>query len=180
MSRLYEKYKNEVVPKLATELSIKNPMAIPKLTKIVVSMCIGKSTETRQFLDNAVKDIQTITGQKPIFTRARKSVASFKIRTGQAIGVKVTLRKKRMYEFMDRLVSVAIPRIRDFRGLSTSQFDKSGNYTLGLQEQAVFPEIDVAKIENVTGMNITFCTRVEKKEHAVELLKALGVPFRKN
>jgi large subunit ribosomal protein L5 len=153
-------------------------MAIPTLTKIIVSMCIGKSTEKGDLLTVASKDLQSITGQKPLQTRARKSVASFKIRVGQAIGLKVTLRRKRMYEFMDRLISIAIPRIRDFRGLSYSNFDSSGNYTLGLTEQSVFPEIDVSKVENVTGMNITFCTKATRKEHAVELLKALGMPFR--
>lgn len=178
MARLYEKYRNEVAPGLAQSLNLKNKMAVPKLTKVVVSMCVGKSTENRQLLDITSKDLQTITGQKPIYTKARKSVASFKIRMGQNIGLKVTIRRRRMFEFLDRLISVAIPRIRDFRGLSFSNFDKAGNYTLGITDQSVFPEIDVAKIEAPAGMNITICTKAQKKEHAVELLKALGLPFK--
>jgi large subunit ribosomal protein L5 len=178
MARLLEKYRNEVVPALKKELRRDNALALPKLDKIVVSMGVGKALENKNALEAASKDLATITGQKPMVTRARKSVAGFKLRKGQDIGLKVTLRGKRMYEFLDRLVSIVIPRIRDFRGLSPRAFDQAGNYNLGISEQVVFPEINIDKLEFVQGMNITIGVRARKPEESLELLKRLGMPFR--
>jgi large subunit ribosomal protein L5 len=178
MARLLEKYRSEVVPKLKERLSTQNVHALPRLDKIVVSMGVGKALENKNALDAAAKDLGTITGQKPMVTRARKSVAGFKLRKGQQIGLKVTLRGKRMYEFLDRLITIVIPRIRDFRGLSPKAFDQAGNYNMGISEQIVFPEINIDKMEFVQGMNITIGVKARKQGESFELLKYLGVPFR--
>ncbi len=178
MARLLEKYRTELVPELKKTLGTQNVLALPRLDKVVVSMGVGKALENKNFLDAAAKDLATITGQKPLVTRARKSVAGFKLRKGQEIGLKVTLRGNRMYEFLDRLVSVVIPRIRDFRGLYPKAFDPAGNYNLGISEQVVFPEINIDKVEFVQGMNVTICVRARDREESFELLKRLGLPFR--
>ena len=178
MARLQEKYRTEVVSELKKELKTDNIHALPRLDKIVISMGIGKAIENKNLLDAAAKDLAVISGQKPMVTKARKSVANFKLRKGQNIGLKVTLRGPRMYEFLDRLISVVIPRIRDFRGLSPRAFDQAGNYNLGISEQVVFPEINLDKVEFVQGMNITIGVRARRQEHSLELLKRLGIPFR--
>ncbi len=180
MARLQEKYKSEVVPELKKQLQTDNDLALPRLDKIVISMGIGKAIENKNLLDAASKDLATISGQKPMVTRARKSVANFKLRKGQQIGLKVTLRGARMYEFLDRLISIVIPRIRDFRGLSPRAFDQAGNYNLGISEQIVFPEINIDKMEFVQGMNITIGVKARRSGDSFELLKRLGVPFRQN
>ena len=180
MARLLEKYRKELVPALRQQLGYGNALAVPRLEKIVVSMGVGKAIENKNRLDAAAKDLAMITGQKPTMCKARKSVSNFKLRKGQAIGVKVTLRGARMYEFLDRLVSVVIPRIRDFRGLSPKAFDQAGNYNLGVSEQVVFPEINLDKMEFVQGMNITIGVKARKKEDSFELLRSFGVPFRQN
>lgn len=178
MARLLEKYRSEVVPELKKSLGTQNVLALPRLDKIVVSMGVGKALENKNFLDAAARDLATITGQKPMVTRARKSVAGFKLRKGQEIGLKVTLRGRRMYEFLDRLVSIVIPRIRDFRGLSPKAFDAAGNYNLGISEQVVFPEINIDKVEFVQGMNVTIGVKSRGRDESFELLKRLGFPFR--
>ncbi len=178
MARLLEKYRTEIVPALRKALETENVHALPKLDKIVVSMGVGKALENKNSLDAAAKDLAIITGQKPMVTRARKSVAGFKLRKGQQIGLKVTLRGSRMYEFLDRLVTIVIPRIRDFRGLSPKAFDQAGNYNLGISEQVVFPEINIDKMEFVQGMNITIGVKARKPMDSFQLLKHLGVPFR--
>ncbi len=178
MARLLEKYRSQIVPELKGVLATENVLALPRLDKIVVSMGVGKATENKNRLEAASKDLAAITGQKPVITRARKSVAGFKLRKGQEIGLKVTLRGKRMYEFLDRLVSIVIPRIRDFRGLSPRAFDQAGNYNLGISEQVVFPEINIDKMEFVQGMNITIGVKARKPPESLELLRRLGVPFR--
>lgn len=178
MARLLERYRTEVVPQLKKALGTENSLALPRLDKIVVSMGVGKALENKNRLDAAARDLATITGQKPLVTRARKSVAGFKLRKGQEIGLKVTLRGRRMYEFLDRLITVVIPRIRDFRGLSPRAFDDAGNYNMGISEQVVFPEINIDKMEFVQGMNITIGVKARKPEHSFELLRRLGVPFR--
>ena len=178
MSRLQDRYRNDVVPALKKALGTDNIHALPRIDKIVVSMGVGAALENKNALDAAAKDLGTITGQKPMVCRARKSVAGFKLRKGQSIGLKVTLRGRRAYEFLDRLISVVIPRIRDFRGLSPKAFDQAGNYNLGISEQIVFPEINIDKMEFVQGMNITIGVRSRKADHSFELLKQLGVPFR--
>ncbi len=180
MARLLEKYRKELVPALKERLGYGNALAVPRLEKIVVSMGVGKAIENKNRLDAAAKDLASITGQKATMCKARKSVSNFKLRKGQPIGVKVTLRGARMYEFLDRLVAVVIPRIRDFRGLSPKAFDQAGNYNLGISEQVVFPEINLDKMEFVQGMNITIGVKARKKEDSFELLKSFGVPFRQN
>lgn len=180
MARLYEKYKNEVLPALQKELGRKNRLSIPRLEKVVVSMGLGKATQEKKRMDAAEKELTQIVGQKPIVCRARKSVSNFKLREGQAIGLKVTLRGARMYEFLDRVIAVAIPRIRDFRGLSTSSFDGRGNYSMGLTEQTVFPEVDADKVEFQQGMNITVCTSARDDRESRQLLTMIGLPFRKD
>ena len=180
MARLLEKYRNELVPELKKSLGSDNALALPRLDKIVISMGVGKAIENKNRLDAAAKDLSIISGQKPAVCRARKSVASFKLRKGQEIGLKVTLRGARAYEFLDRLISIVIPRIRDFRGLSPKAFDQVGNYNLGIAEQTVFPEINLDKVEFVQGMNITIGVKTRRPEHSMELLKRLGVPFRQN
>lgn len=178
MARLKEKYKNEIAPALAKEFEIENVMAIPKLEKIVVNMGIGEAIGNSKVLDTAVEELQTITGQKPVITKAKKSIAAFKLRQGMSIGTMVTLRGDRMYEFLDRLISVALPRVRDFRGISARAFDGRGNYTLGIREQLIFPEIDFNKVDKTRGMNISIVTTAENDEQSRALLKALGMPFR--
>lgn len=180
MARLYEKYKNEVLPALQKELGRENRLSIPRLEKVVVSMGLGKATQEKKRMDAAEKELTQIVGQKPIVCRARKSVSNFKLREGQPIGLKVTLRGARMYEFLDRVIAVAIPRIRDFRGLSTSSFDGRGNYSMGLTEQTVFPEIDADKVEFQQGMNITVCTSARDDRESRQLLTMIGLPFRKD
>jgi large subunit ribosomal protein L5 len=180
MARLQEKYRTEIVAALKKQLNTDNVHALPRLDKIVISMGVGKAIENKNLLDAAAKDLAVISGQKPMITRARKSVANFKLRKGQQIGVKVTLRGPRMYEFLDRLISVVLPRVRDFRGLSTRAFDQAGNYNMGISEQIVFPEINVEKLEFTQGMNITIGVKARRSTDSLELLKLLGVPFRQN
>lgn len=175
--RLKERYEKDVVPAMMEKFGYKNRMAVPRLEKIVVSMGIGAATQNRALLEAAAKDLAMITGQKPFVCKARKSVAAFKVRKGMPIGCKVTLRRARMYEFLDRLVHVALPRVRDFRGLPTRSFDGRGNYTFGLSEQTVFPEVNVDEVEHVQGMHITIATTSRTDEEARELLQLLGFPF---
>ena len=178
MARLIEKYKNEIVPELMQRFGYTNAMAVPRLEKVVVNMGVGRATESKKRLEDAQRDLAVITGQKPAVTRAKKSVAAFRVRTGNEIGCKVTLRGWRMYEFLDRLISIVIPRIRDFRGFLATAFDGRGNYTLGLSEQGVFPEINLDKVEFVQGMDITMRITGNSDEASHELLRLLGFPFR--
>lgn len=180
MARLREKYKNEVAPAIAKEFDIKNPMAIPKIEKIVVNMGLGEASANAKILDVATEELKSITGQKPVITKAKKSIAAFKLRQGMNIGSMVTLRGDRMYEFLDRLISVALPRVRDFRGISAKAFDGRGNYTLGVREQLIFPEIDFNKVDKTRGMNISIVTTAKSDDQARALLKAMGMPFRQN
>jgi len=177
-TRFKEKYEKEIKPALAKELSIDNVMAIPKLEKIVVNMGLGEATQNVKIMDPLVADLAAITGQKPVTTKAKKSIAAFKVREGMPIGAMVTLRGDAMYEFLDRLVSIALPRVRDFRGVSSKSFDGRGNYTLGLRDQLIFPEIDYSKVEKLKGMNITIVTTAKDDNGARALLKAFGMPFR--
>jgi len=178
MARLKELYLREVVPALMRERGYKNVMEVPRLTKIVVNMGLGEAIQNIKVLDSAVEEVALLTGQKPVITRARRSIASFKLREGMSIGCMVTLRKDRMYEFLDRLINVAIPRVRDFRGLNARSFDGRGSYTMGIREQIIFPEIDYDKVEKVKGMNITVVTTARTDEEALMLLTLLGMPFR--
>lgn len=180
MPRLKEKYLKEIKGQLQKDLGIKNVNDIPTIKKIVVNMGVGAATSDHKILDHAVEDMRIITGQQPMICRAKKSIASFKLREGQAIGCKATLRGDRMWEFYDRLISTAIPRIRDFRGMSTTSFDGRGNYTFGVTEQLIFPEIDFDKIDRTRGMDITIVTSAHTNEDALALLKALGFPFKAN
>jgi len=175
--RLRERYRSEVVPQLQQQLGVPNVMQVPGLDKVVVNMGVGDAIKDGRLLDAAIEDLQVITGQRPIVTKARKSIAGFKLREGMAIGAKVTLRGARMWEFVDRLVSLALPRIRDFRGLSPTAFDGHGNYTLGVTEQLIFPEIDYDKVLKVTGMDITIVTTARNDDEGRMLLAALGFPF---
>jgi large subunit ribosomal protein L5 len=177
-ARLRDKYYNEVRPALMKEFSLTNPMAAPKLEKIVINMGVGEATQNAKVIDPAASEIQQIAGQKPVVTKAKKSIAAFKVREGMPIGVMVTLRGDRMYEFLDRLVNIALPRVRDFRGVPTKSFDGRGNYTLGVRDQLIFPEIDYAKVEKMKGMNITFVTTAGNDDQARSLLKHMGMPFR--
>jgi large subunit ribosomal protein L5 len=177
-ARLRKKYFDETRPALMKELSLSNPMAAPRLEKVVVNMGVGEATQNAKVLDPAVAELAQITGQKPVVTRAKKSIAAFKVREGMPIGCMVTLRGDRMYEFLDRLMNVALPRVRDFRGVPAKSFDGRGNYTLGLRDQLIFPEIDYAKVEHQKGMNITIVTTATSDEHGRALLKGLGMPFR--
>jgi large subunit ribosomal protein L5 len=176
--RLREKYKKQIVPGLMQKFSYKNPMQVPRLEKIVINMGLGEAVANAKIIDTAAAEVAAITGQKAQVTRAKKSIANFKLREGLPIGVKCTLRRERMWEFLDRLVTLALPRVRDFRGTSPRAFDGAGNYTLGLKEQIVFPEIDFDKVDKPRGMNITFVTTAKTNEEAKELLKQLGMPFR--
>ncbi|HLJ90964.1 MAG TPA: 50S ribosomal protein L5 [Candidatus Angelobacter sp.] len=176
--RLREKFVKEIAPALMKELGLKNPMAVPRLHKIVVNMGVGEATQNSKVLDPLANDVAQITGQKPVITRAKKSIAAFKVREGMPIGAMVTLRGNRMYEFIDRLINLALPRVRDFRGVSTKSFDGRGNYTLGLRDQLIFPEIDYAKVDKLKGMNVTIVTTAQDDNEARALLKHMGMPFR--
>ena len=177
MARLKDKYLNEVVPGLQEQFKYTNVMAIPKLDKVVINIGLGEAVQNPKALDAALNDLTLITGQNPVVTRAKKSIASFKLREGMPVGVKVTLRGDRMYEFVDRLLSVALPRVRDFRGVSPKSFDGRGNYSLGLKEQLIFPEIEYDKIDKLRGMEIVFATTAKTDEEGRALLKLLGMPF---
>jgi len=178
-AKLKELYMNEVRKKLQDEFQIKNPMAVPKIEKVVLNMGMGEAISNAKILDAAVDELTTIAGQKPVITKAKKSIASFKLREGQAIGTMVTLRGEKMYEFLDRLINLALPRVRDFRGVATKAFDGRGNYTLGIRDHLIFPEIDVAKVDKSKGMNITIVTSAKNDEQARTLLRELGMPFGK-
>jgi large subunit ribosomal protein L5 len=179
MSRLRELYKTEVVPALTKQFGYKNVMAVPKLVKINVNMGLGEAIANAKILDVAAEELAAITGQRPVITKAKKSIAAFKLRQGMPIGASVTLRGDRMFEFLDRLVSIALPRVRDFRGVSPKAFDGRGNYTLGLRDQLIFPEIDFGKADKARGMNITIVTSAGTDDEAYELLKQMGMPFAK-
>ena len=177
MNRLQERYEKEVVPAMMEKFGYKNIMQVPKIDKVVINMGVGEAKDNPKVLESAVSDLQIIAGQKPVLTRAKKSVANFKIRENMALGCKVTLRKTNMYEFVDKLVSIALPRVRDFRGVSAKAFDGRGNYSLGIKEQLIFPEIEYDKVDKVRGMDIIFVTSANTDEEARELLRFLGMPF---
>jgi large subunit ribosomal protein L5 len=177
-ARLKERFNKEIAPALQKELELKNPMAVPRLHKIVVNMGIGEATQNPKLLDPAANELGQIAGQKPVITKAKKSIAQFKVREGQSIGAMVTLRGEHMYEFLDRLINVVLPRVRDFRGVSTKSFDGRGNYTLGLRDQLIFPEIDYAKVDKLKGMNVTIVTTAKDDNSARALLRHFGMPFR--
>jgi large subunit ribosomal protein L5 len=178
MARLNDVYKAEVVPKLKEKFGYKNPMQVPKLAKVIINMGLGEAIENIKILDSAAEEIGIIAGQKPVITKARKSISNFKLRAGVPIGMKVTLRRDRMYYFLDKLLAVALPRVRDFKGVSPKGFDGRGNYTLGIKEQIIFPEINYDKIDKIKGMNITIVTTARTDEEGMELLRLLGMPFR--
>jgi len=178
MARLKDLYKSKIIQELTKEFGYKNSMAVPRMEKVVISMGVGKAATDKKFIELAKKDLMMITGQMPLVCKARKSVSNFKVREGMDTGLKVTVRGVRMYEFMDRLISLAIPRVRDFRGLNDNSFDGRGNYSMGLAEQSVFPEINVAKMEFQQGMNITFVTSARTNEEAKKLLELFGMPFK--
>ena len=179
MTRLKETYLNEIVDGMTKKFGYKNVMEVPKLDKIVINMGVGEAKDNAKVLDTAIKDLEIISGQKPIITRAKKSVANFKLREGMPIGCKVTLRGEKMYEFADRLINLALPRVRDFRGVSANAFDGRGNYALGIKEQLIFPEIEYDKVDKVRGMDIIFVTTAKSDEEARELLTQFGMPFKK-
>lgn len=179
MNRLFETYKNEAVPALTKRFGYMNVMAVPRLAKINVNMGLGEAIANAKVLDSAVDELASVTGQRPVITKAKKSIAAFKLRQGMPIGVTVTLRGDRMYEFFDRLVNIALPRVRDFRGVSPRSFDGRGNYTLGLRDQLIFPEIDYGKVDKARGMNVTIVTTAKSDDEAYELLNLLGMPFAK-
>ncbi len=178
-ARMLEKYRNDVTPKLKQEFGYTNPHQVPKFTKIVVNMGVGEATQNAKLVERAAEELSAITGQKALVRKAKKSIANFKLRQGQPIGCMVTLRGERMWEFFDRLVSVALPRVRDFRGASPKAFDGRGNYTLGIREQIIFPEVDYDKVEKITGLNVTVCTTARTDDEAKALLAHLGMPFRR-
>ncbi len=178
MARLREKYTNELKAAIQKELGLKNTMAVPRIEKVVINMGLGEATQNNKILDPLVSDLAQITGQKPVLTKAKKSIAQFKVREGQSIGAMVTLRGESMFEFLDRLISVALPRVRDFKGVSSKSFDGRGNYTLGLRDQLIFPEIDYSKVEKLKGMNVTIVTTAKDDNSARVLLKHFGMPFR--
>jgi len=180
MERMSKHYREEIVPALMKQFGYSSVMAVPKVSKIVVNMGVGDAIQDAKILDGAVEDLATIVGQKPVVTRARKSIANFKLREGMAIGAAVTLRGRRMYEFLDRLLNLALPRVRDFRGVSPRAFDGRGNYTLGLKDQLIFPEVNYAKVQKTKGMNVCIVTTAKTDEEGRALLTALGMPFRKN
>ncbi len=177
-ARMKERYQKEVAPALAKEFNIQNPMAIPRLEKIVINMGMGEAVSNAKLLDTATEELAAIVGQKPVVTKAKKSIAAFKLRQGMSIGAMVTLRGDRMYEFLDRFVSIALPRVRDFRGVSPKAFDGRGNYTLGIRDQLIFPEIDFNKVDKARGMNVSIVTTARDDEQARSLLRGLGMPFR--
>ena len=178
MSRLKDKYKNEIVPALMQKFGYKNIMQAPKIEKVIVNMGLGEAIQNSKIIDAAVSDLMIITGQKPVTTKAKKSIAAFKLRAGMTIGAKVTLRGERMYEFVDKLFSIALPRVRDFRGISVKSFDGRGNFSMGVREQLIFPKIDYDKIDKIRGMDIIFVTTAKTDEEARELLKLMGMPFK--
>jgi large subunit ribosomal protein L5 len=177
-ARLRSKYQQEIRPALQKELGLSNPMAVPRLEKIVLNMGLGEATQNVKIMDPLVADLAAIAGQKPVTTRAKKSIAAFKVREGMPIGAMVTLRGDIMYEFLDRLISVALPRVRDFRGVSTKSFDGRGNYTLGMRDQLIFPEVDYARVDKLKGMNVTIVTTAKDDNQARALLRQFGIPFR--
>lgn len=179
MNRLKEKYVNEITPALVSKFEYKSVMQVPTVDKIVINMGVGEAVQNTKSLDSAVEELQTITGQKPVVTKAKKSIAGFRLREGMPIGCKVTLRGERMYDFLDKLVAISLPRVRDFRGVSTKSFDGRGNYTLGVKEQLIFPEIDYDKVNKVRGMDIVIVTTANSDEEARELLTQFGMPFQK-
>ena len=179
MSRLRDFYNTEIIPEMTKKFSYTNKLDVPKIEKIIINMGVGEAKENAKVLDGAVKDMATISGQKPLVTKAKKSVANFKLREGMNIGCKVTLRGDRMYEFADRLINIALPRVRDFRGVKANSFDGRGNYTMGIKEQLIFPEIEYDKIDKIRGMDIVICTTAETDEEARELLTQIGAPFGK-
>jgi len=178
MSKLKEEYINSIKPKLKEKFNYKNDMQVPQLVKIVVNIGIGEAIQNIKLLDAAQEELKLITGQKPVVTRAKKSIAAFKLRTGMPIGCMVTLRKSRMFDFLDKLINIALPRVRDFRGISPKSFDGNGNYSLGIKEQIIFPEIDYDKIDKIRGLNITIVTTTSRDSEAREMLKLMGMPFR--
>jgi len=178
MARLYDYYKDEVVPRMKEKFPYRNPLQVPKVEKIIINMGLGEAIDNIKVIDSAVEEIGLITGQKAVVTKARKSISNFKLRAGVPIGVKVTLRRDRMYYFLDKLMAVALPRVRDFKGVSPKGFDGRGNYTLGIREQIIFPEINYDKIDRIRGMNITIVTSARNDEEGLELLRLLGMPFR--
>ena len=179
MNRIREQYENEIVEAMTKKFGYKNKMAVPKIEKIVINMGVGEAKDNQKVLDGAVKDLSIISGQKPIVTKAKRSVAAFKLRAGMNIGCKVTLRGEKMYEFTDRLINIALPRVRDFRGVKATSFDGRGNYTLGIKEQLIFPEIEYDKIDKIRGMDIVFVTTANTDEEGRELLRLFGMPFAK-
>jgi len=178
MSRLYELYKQEIIPKMMDKFQYKNVMQVPKIEKVILNIGVGEAVQNPKALDGAVSDLTVISGQKPVITRAKKSIAGFKIREGMAIGCKVTLRRERMYDFLDKLINFVLPRVRDFRGVSPDAFDGRGNYSLGIKEQTIFPEIDYDKIDKIRGLEVIIVTTAKTDEEARELLKNMGMPFR--
>jgi large subunit ribosomal protein L5 len=178
MSRLKERYTREIAPKLMKEFGYTNPMQVPRLTKLLINMGLGEAIQNIKVLDSAMEELRAITGQKPVATKAKRSIANFKLRKGMSIGCMVTLRKERMYEFFDRLVNVALPRVRDFKGVSGKSFDGRGNYSLGIREQIIFPEIDYDKIDKIKGLNINVVTTAKTDEEGKALLRFLGMPFK--
>lgn len=178
MARLKDRYQNEIAPALRQKFAYTNVMQIPKVDKIVINMGVGEAVQNSKAIDSAVADLMKLSGQKPVVTRAKKSIAAFKLRTGMSVGCKVTLRGQRMYEFMDRLLNVALPRVRDFRGVSAKAFDGRGNYTLGIKEQLIFPEMEYDKIDKLRGMDVVFVTTATTDEEARELLRGFGMPYR--
>ena len=178
MARLAEKYESEIRGQLKEKFKLKNIFEVPKLVKIVVNMGVGEAVSDSKIINKAIEDLSLITGQKPVITKAKKSIAGFKLRKGLNIGCKVTLRKKRMFEFLDRLIFIALPRVRDFKGLSKKSFDGNGNYSIGIKEQIIFPEIDYDKVDKIRGMDITITTTTTNQDHAYELLKSFNLPFK--
>ena len=178
MARLAEKYESEIRSELKQKFNLKNIFEVPKLSKIVVNMGVGEAVSDSKVINKAIEDLSLITGQKPVITKAKKSIAGFKLRKGVNIGCKVTLRKKRMFEFLDRLIFIALPRVRDFKGLSKKSFDGNGNYSIGIKEQIIFPEIDYDKVDKIRGMDITITTTTTNQDHAYELLKSFNLPFK--
>ena len=178
MARLYDQYKNEIVPKLKEKFQYKNVMQVPRIERVVVNIGVGEAIQNPKALDGAVNDLMMISGQKPVVTRAKKSIASFKLREGMAIGCKVTLRGERMYNFLDKLINLALPRVRDFRGVSPQAFDGRGNYSLGIKEQTIFPEIEYDKIDKIRGLEVVIVTTAQTDEESRELLRHMGMPFR--
>ena len=178
MARLAEKYESQIRVQLKEKFDLKNIFEVPKLVKIVVNMGVGEAVSDSKTINKAIEDLSLITGQKPVITKAKKSIAGFKLRKGLNIGCKVTLRKKRMFEFLDRLVFIALPRVRDFKGLSKKSFDGNGNYSIGIKEQIIFPEIDYDKVDKIRGMDITITTTTTNQDHAYELLKSFNLPFK--